>query len=326
VHVQFLEFEDIAADPEGSSVHGESSDEIIYHRSQAEAGILLVFLNFSSFLNPFLLQGMPIARRGWVLNFTGARWGWSAIKSKRSVLMPTFFDPFGSHLMFELQVRWLEAAAAQDHPDGLYNMAVMHAYGHGGAPQNNDLARQYFERAAALDFAPAKNGLAMLLSNTGSEKDLQEAFKLFNESSALGNSDGYYNKGILLRQGQGVAKDPVAARVALQAAADLGHPSACVMLAEMLVIGEGGPDDYIGALLLLKLISGVTRCVKRWRFMLPHGKCHPQFATKLCPLFITFSHRNGQNWSRSQRWHQVLCRQQRDRGHPLAHTFGFSGL
>ena len=142
---------------------------------------------------------MPIARRGWVLNFTGARWGWSAIKSKRSVLLPTFFDPFGSHLMFELQVRWLEAAAAQDHPDGLYNMAVMHAYGHGGAPQNNDLARQYFERAAALDFAPAKNGLAMLLSNTGSEKDLQEAFKLFNESSALGNSDGYYNKGILLR-------------------------------------------------------------------------------------------------------------------------------
>jgi len=66
--------------------------------------------------------------------------------------------------MFEPQVRWLEAAAAQDHPDGLYNMAVMHAYGHGGAPQNNDLARQYFERAAALDFAPAKNGLAMLLS------------------------------------------------------------------------------------------------------------------------------------------------------------------
>lgn len=49
VHVQFLEFEDIAADPEGSSVHGESSDEIIYHRSQAEAGMLLIFLNFSSF-------------------------------------------------------------------------------------------------------------------------------------------------------------------------------------------------------------------------------------------------------------------------------------
>jgi hypothetical protein len=46
VHVQFLEFEDIAADPEGSSVHGESSDEIIYHRSQAEAGILPLFFIF----------------------------------------------------------------------------------------------------------------------------------------------------------------------------------------------------------------------------------------------------------------------------------------
>ncbi len=154
-------------------------------------------------------------------------------------------------------MRWLEAAAAQNHPDALYNMAVMHAYGHGGAPQDNQLARQYFERAAALDFAPAKNGLAMLLSNTGGEKELQEAFKLFNESAALGNSDGYYNKGILLRQGLGVAKDAVAARVALQAAADLGHPSASVTLAEMLVAGEGGPDDHVGALVLFKLISGM---------------------------------------------------------------------
>jgi hypothetical protein len=159
-------------------------------------------------------------------------------------------------LIIDLQVRWLEAAAAQNHPDALYNMAVMHAYGHGGAPQDNQLARQYFERAAALDFAPAKNGLAMILSNTGGETEYREAFKLFNESAALGNSDGYYNKGILLRQGLGVEKDPVAARVALQAAADLGHPSACVTLAEMLITGEGGPDDHLGALVLLKHISG----------------------------------------------------------------------
>jgi TPR repeat protein len=182
--------------------------------------------------------------------------------------------------MVEFQVRWLEAAAAQNQPDALYNMAVMHAYGHGGAAQDNQLAREYFERAAALDFAPAKNGLAMLLSNSGGEKEYQEAFKLFNESAALGNSDGHFNKGILLRQGLGVAKDPVAARVALQAAADLGHPTACVTLAEMLVSGEGGPDDHIGALVLLKLISA---------------------------LFRSLSIRNGQNWSCSQRRHQIFC-------------------
>jgi hypothetical protein len=38
VQVQFLELEDIAADPDGLSIQGEKSDEIIYHRSQAEAG------------------------------------------------------------------------------------------------------------------------------------------------------------------------------------------------------------------------------------------------------------------------------------------------
>lgn len=234
-----------------------------------------------------LLQETPTARLGLARSFIGARWGLSAIKSKRFVVLHAHFDSPSYCLIIVYQVRWLEAAAAQNHPDGLYNMAVMHAYGHGGAPQNNELARHYFERAAALDFAPAKNGLAMLLSNSGGEKELQEAFKLFNESSALGNSDGHYNKGILLRQGLGVAKDLVAARAALQAAADMGHPSACVMLAEMLVAGEGGPDDHIGALLLLKLISGASHRVRCW---------FPQLSDYL-PLNVTvFSHFSPQKW------------------------------
>ena len=173
----------------------------------------------------------------------------------------------------------------------------MHAYGHGGAPQDNELARQYFERAAALDFAPAKNGLAMLLSNTGGEKELQDAFQLFNESAALGNADGHFNKGVLLRQGLGVAKDPVAARLALQAAADLGHPSACVTLADMLVTGEGGPDDHVGAALLLKHISGFDYDGSRG--------CNTPAIHSV--LFTLFSHRNGQYWSCSQRGHQIFC-------------------
>jgi hypothetical protein len=46
VHVEFVELEDHASDPEGFNVNGEDSDEIIYHRSQAEAGCnrFLVFI------------------------------------------------------------------------------------------------------------------------------------------------------------------------------------------------------------------------------------------------------------------------------------------
>jgi hypothetical protein len=79
VHVQFLELEDIAADPDGLSVHGELSDEIIYHRSQAEAGISTVhvlrhFL-FDARLELMASQVTRTARRGWARSCIGARWG-----------------------------------------------------------------------------------------------------------------------------------------------------------------------------------------------------------------------------------------------------------
>jgi hypothetical protein len=81
VHVQFLELEDIAADPDGLSVHGELSDEIIFHRSQAEAGIfricaLRVLHHRSHDVYPQLTtsQGTRTARRGWARSYIGARW------------------------------------------------------------------------------------------------------------------------------------------------------------------------------------------------------------------------------------------------------------
>jgi hypothetical protein len=67
VQVQFLELEDIAADPDGLSIQGEKSDEIIYHRSQAEAGgpFTMLRYNFSaSASNATTLKGTPTARLG----------------------------------------------------------------------------------------------------------------------------------------------------------------------------------------------------------------------------------------------------------------------
>jgi hypothetical protein len=61
VQVQFLDLEDIDADPEGLSLHGEQNDEIIYHRSQAEAGVSHVVVALS--LLPFLLCLKPICQR-----------------------------------------------------------------------------------------------------------------------------------------------------------------------------------------------------------------------------------------------------------------------
>ena len=44
--------------------------------------------------------------------------------------------------------RWFERAAAQDHPEGLYNIGVFHANGHAGYARNFEEAVRHFERAA----------------------------------------------------------------------------------------------------------------------------------------------------------------------------------
>ena len=44
--------------------------------------------------------------------------------------------------------RWFERAAAQNDPEGLYNVGIFHNNGQAGLPRNEELALQYFHRAA----------------------------------------------------------------------------------------------------------------------------------------------------------------------------------
>lgn len=44
--------------------------------------------------------------------------------------------------------RWFERAAAQNDPEGLYNVGIFHNNGQAGLAQNPDVALQYFHRAA----------------------------------------------------------------------------------------------------------------------------------------------------------------------------------
>lgn len=60
------------------------------------------------------------------------------------------------------------------------------------------------------------------------------------------------NVGMMLRTGQGVAKDPKAAEDMFQRAADAGLPTAMADLADMLIKGEAGPPDAARALPLLQ--------------------------------------------------------------------------
>ena len=59
------------------------------------------------------------------------------------------------------------------------------------------------------------------------------------------------NVAMMLRQGQGVKKDPKAAEELLETAAEAGLPTAQADLADMLLKGEAGPPDPKAALPLL---------------------------------------------------------------------------
>ncbi|HEY0105859.1 MAG TPA: tetratricopeptide repeat protein [Rhizomicrobium sp.] len=78
-------------------------------------------------------------------------------------------------------------------------------------------------------------------------KRYEEAFRLF-QSIDEEDVAAMRNEGLMLRKGQGTAKDPKAAEAMLGRAAEAGLPTAQFDLAEMLLDGEAGPPDPKAAL------------------------------------------------------------------------------
>lgn len=78
-------------------------------------------------------------------------------------------------------------------------------------------------------------------------KHYEEAFRIF---SSIDDRDlaAMRNVALMLRRGQGVAKDPKAAEEMYARAAQGGLPTAAADLGEMLLNGEGGPPDPKAAL------------------------------------------------------------------------------
>lgn len=81
--------------------------------------------------------------------------------------------------------------------------------------------------------------------------DYPKAYKIW---SGIDDRDvaAMRNVAMMLRTGQGVAKDPKAAEAMFQNAADAGLPTAMADLADMLIKGEAGPPDAARALPLLQ--------------------------------------------------------------------------
>src|ERR1700689_2151713 len=72
------------------------------------------------------------------------------------------------------------------------------------------------------------------------------------------------NLAMMLRKGQGVAKDPKKAEEIYQRAAEAGLPTAQADLADMLLKGEAGPPDLAAALPLLEAAAAANHPVAQF--------------------------------------------------------------
>jgi TPR repeat protein len=72
------------------------------------------------------------------------------------------------------------------------------------------------------------------------------------------------NLGMMLRKGQGTAKDPAKAEEIYQRAAEAGLPTAQADLADMLLKGEAGPPDLERALPLLQAAAAANHPVAQF--------------------------------------------------------------
>lgn len=93
--------------------------------------------------------------------------------------------------------------------------------------------------------------------------DYQKAFRLwwdlqFEDVAAMRNAAK------MLREGQGVAKDPKLAEELYERAANAGLPTAQADLAEMLMKGEAGPPDLGAALPLLQAAAAAHHPVAQY--------------------------------------------------------------
>lgn len=108
--------------------------------------------------------------------------------------------------------------------------------------------------------------------------DYPKAFKLWMDLQ-YEDIAAMRNVAIMLRKGQGTAKDPKKAEEIFQRAADAGLPTAQADLADMLLKGEAGPPDLEAALPLLQSAASANHPVAQFEL----GQLYETGAPPLVP-------------------------------------------
>lgn len=140
-------------------------------------------------------------------------------------------------------IKWLTIAAAGNHHEAAYNLAIAYQQGK-GITADQQQALNYYRQSAELGNPKAMRNLALLYEKgEGVEKDLSRAFSLYQSSAEQGLTDSQLKTGLMQLQGEGSEKNPQAARRWIELAATAGDDKAQLAMGVLLI--DFDPDSAL---------------------------------------------------------------------------------
>ncbi len=105
-----------------------------------------------------------------------------------------YANGFGVAMNDELALQWYGRAAEQGHSEAQFNLAVMHANGW-GVPMNDEEAANYYRAAAEQGHLQAQTSLAKAYENgRGVELNFSDAYTWYYIAAQLGVQDAEYER------------------------------------------------------------------------------------------------------------------------------------
>lgn len=152
-----------------------------------------------------------------------------------------------------LALRLYQAAAAKDHPDAVFEVALALRFGK-GLPQNRAEAMNYHLDAAELGSVNAQHALGIIYKK-GSDDEKRDAVKAaawFKKAAEQGNPNSQNELGQMYAAGLGVPKDPVEAAKWFQKSANNGLVEGQRSFGQVLLSGKGVERDIKAAAMWLR--------------------------------------------------------------------------
>lgn len=150
----------------------------------------------------------------------------------------------GTAIDYERTFYWSEKAAAQEYPEGLWNLGYLSETGE-GTVQDYDASISWYRRAAENGYLEAQMKLGKYY-HTGklTEKDDAESLKWYRMAAEQGDAETKLKISRILLQGENAEKNVEEGVKWLEAAAEEGSAEAMYSLALQYAYGESVPQDY----------------------------------------------------------------------------------